>query len=144
MLGLPRRWMNFIRTKVFLNWQYKLAAGAAAFVIWSYVAGQQTIQAIYTVPIFFQNLPVGSEMTRTSSDTIQVTLSGRRDRMLSLRERQIWVSLDLSGMKIGRNTYQLAPGDFITPAGLEIKAYTPRKLTIQLVKNEPPAEALQQ
>jgi hypothetical protein len=143
MLGLPRSWTNFLRTKVFINWQYKLAAGAAAFVIWTYVSGQQTIQAIYTVPIFFQNLPAGSEMTRTSADTIQVTLSGRRDRMLSLRERQIWVSLDLSGMKTGRNTYLVNREDVIAPAGLEIKAFTPQKLTIQLVKSEPPAEVLQ-
>lgn len=143
MLGLPRSWTNFLRTKVFNNWQYKLAALAAAFVIWSYVSGQQTIQAIYTVPIFFQNLPAGSEMTRTSAETIQVTLSGRRDRMLSLRERQIWVSLDLSGMKNGRNTYLVTREDVIAPAGLEIKAFTPHKLSIQLTKSEPPAEVVQ-
>lgn len=137
MPSQTRRWKNLGR-KLLVNWRYKLAALAAAFIIWTYVAGQQSMQAVYTVPIFFQNIPAGSEMVRQAVDTIQVTISGRRDRILSLKERQIWAAIDLGGMKIGKNRYQLTKQDFVAPAGIEVKAFTPTKLSIRLSKIKPP------
>jgi len=136
MLSLPQRWRNFIEDKILNNWQYKLSALAAAFIIWTYVAGQQSMQAVYTIPIYFQNLPVGSILADPKVQKIQVTISGRRDRILSLKERQIWVAIKLSGMHIGKNVYQLTKQDIITPAGIEVKNFSPRKLTIRLIKAE--------
>lgn len=138
MPSLRRRWKN-LGGKLLVNWRYKLAALAAAFIIWTYVAGQQSMQGVYTVPILFQNIPSGSELASQSVDTIQVTISGHRDRILSLKELQIWASIDLGGMKIGKNRYPLTKQDFVAPAGIEVKAFTPAKLTIRLSKIKPPA-----
>lgn len=133
-----RRLKKFTEEKVLSNWRLKLAAVAAAFVVWSYVAGQQSMQSVYTVPVLYQNLVDDMEMHHQKVQKVQVTISGRRDRILSLKERQVWVAVDLSGMKKGRNRYVLKRDNIIVPGGIEVKAFTPKRLDIRLkaVKKE--------
>lgn len=140
MFYWQRRLKKFYKEKILSNWRYKLAALAAAFVVWSYVAGQQSMQAVFRVPIYFQNLANDLEMNKPKILSIQVTVSGRRDRMLSIKERQIWVSIDLAGMKVGRNVYNIKRADVVVPGGIEVKDYTPKKIIIimQQVKKEEP------
>ena len=134
MLKWQRRLKIFFEDKVLSEWKYKIIALLAAFIMWAYVAGQQSMQAVYTVPIYFQNLPVETELINQKIKKVEVTVSGRRDRILSLRERQIWVSLDLTSMRIGKNVYKIKNEDLIVPQGIEIKDITPRKIIIRLNK----------
>ncbi len=138
MPGRRRRLKIFIQDKVFAEWRYKLAALLAAFVMWAYVAGQQSMQAVYTVPIYFQNLPADSEIVDQKVHTVEVTVSGRRDLILSLRERQIWISIDLSGMNQGRNVYRITDKDIVVPSGIEVKNVARRKLVIRLALKKKP------
>lgn len=140
MPGRRRRLKIFIQDKVFSEWRYKLAALLAACVMWAYVAGQQSMQAVYTVPIYFQNLPDDSVMVDQKVHTVEVTVSGRRDSILSLRERQIWISLDLSGMKQGQNVYLITDKDIVVPSGIEVKNVARRKLVIRLAKKKEPGK----
>jgi YbbR domain-containing protein len=117
---------------VVTDWKYKLVALAAAVVIWAYVAGQQSIQVTYTVPLRFQNMPANLRLLDTKVSTAEVTLAGRRDRILNLNRRQIAVSLDLSGLRMGRNLYLISSRDVIVPPGLEVRDITPRQLSLQL------------
>lgn len=138
-----RRLRKFMKERVMSDWRYKIAAIAAAFVVWAYVAGQQSMQAVFKVPVYFQNLPENLEMRSQKLNAIQVTVAGRRDRMLSLKERQIWVSIDLGGMKKGRNYYTVKRADVVVPSGIEVKSYTPKKILIRLNK-EPKKEEKKQ
>ncbi len=140
MSGRRRRLKIFIQEKIFAEWRYKLAALLAACVMWAYVAGQQSMQAVYTVPIYFQNLPDDSVMVNQKVHTVEVTVSGRRDSILSLWERQIWISIDLSGMKQGRNVYLITNKDIVVPSGIEVKNVAHRKLVIRLAKKKEPGK----
>jgi diadenylate cyclase len=128
---------KWFREYVAADWKYKLAAMAAAVVIWAYVAGQQSIQVIYTVPLRFQNLTPHMRMLGPNVSTAEVTLSGRRDRILNLHRDQIAVSLDLTGLRAGRNLYLISSRDVIVPPGLEVKDITPRQLSLQLAPEQP-------
>jgi YbbR domain-containing protein len=142
MPKLSRRWKPFWQEKVLSNWRYKLSALAAAFIIWAYVAGQQSMQAVYQVPVYFQNTPTEHVLGNSKIQKIQVTISGRRDRILSLKERQIWVAIDLSGMKSGKNYHKLNKQDIVVPGGIEVKNFTPKKITIRLRKPPKPKEKI--
>ncbi|MCD4814645.1 hypothetical protein K8S19_13255 [bacterium] len=132
---LPRRWRLFFKEKIFNNWRYKLAALAAAFIIWSYVAGQQSMQSVYTVPVYFNNLSVGRAVAEPKEQKIQVTISGRRDRILSLKERQIWVSINLSALRVGKSIYTLSKQDIIVPSGIEVKTFSPASVKIRIIRS---------
>ncbi len=119
------------------DWKYKVVALVAALVIWAYVAGQQSIQVIYTVPLRFQYLPTGLHIVDPKVNTAEVTLSGPRDRILTLNKQQIAVSLDLSGLRNGRNQYQISSRDVIVPPGIEVRDVSPRQLSIQLATDTP-------
>ncbi|MBN1595218.1 YbbR-like domain-containing protein [candidate division FCPU426 bacterium] len=134
MFNLPRRWKGIFRERLLNNWRYKIAALAAAFIIWSYVAGQQSMQAVYKVPVYFQNLPPNTVLADPKVDKIQVTISGRRDRILSIKERQIWVAIELAGMKRGKNKYSVQRSNIVVPAGIEIKSFTPSQIIIRLIR----------
>jgi hypothetical protein len=128
-----RRLSKWFETTVIENWQYKLIALGAAAVIWAYVAGQQVMQVVHTVPIRYQNLPAGSQIADPTVILAEVTLAGRRDRIHTVRDREVWVSLDLAGLRPGRNLYLISTRDVIAPAGIEVKDITPRQINIQLV-----------
>lgn len=127
-----RHFIQFVDKQILANWQSKLAALGAAFIIWAYVAGQQSMQVVFEAPIRFQNIPAGSRIVDQKIGTAEVTLSGSRERILSLKRQQVWVSLDLAGLRNGRNLYLISSRDVIVPAGVEVKDITPRQLSIQL------------
>jgi hypothetical protein len=141
---MPSTWIRRLRKifeeNVFANWKYQLAALAAAVIIWAYVAGQQIMEISFAVPIRFQNVPTGSQLVGQKLSLAEVTLSGRRDRILSLHRSDVWVSLELSGLRNGRNIYLLSTRDVIAPPGIDVKDLTPHQLNIQLAPS-PPAGA---
>ena len=122
---------------VVTDWKYKLVSFVAALVIWTYVAGQQSMQIILTVPLHFQNIPYGSHMVDSKVNTAEVILSGRRERILSLNKQQIIVSLDLAGLRNGRNLYLISSRDVIVPPAIDVKDVSPRQLSIQLAPEIP-------
>jgi YbbR domain-containing protein len=128
-----RRLPKFFEDHVVSNWQYKLIALGAAVIIWAYVAGHQTVQVVHTVPIRYQNVPSGSRLQDQRVILAEVTLAGRRDRIHTVRARDVWVSLDLSGLRNGRNLYLISTRDVIVPPGIEVKDITPRQVNLQLV-----------
>jgi hypothetical protein len=133
MFAWTRQAPKFFEEHVLANWRYKLIALGAAVIIWAYVAGQQTVQIVHTVPIRYQNVPAGSQLFDRRVIQAEVTLAGRRDRIHTVQARDVWVSLDLSGMRNGRNLYLISVRDVLVPPGIEVKDITPRQLNIQLV-----------
>lgn len=140
MLPWLRRFRKWIDEYVLNNWQYKLSALAAAVIIWAYVAGQQTVEVVFAVPIRFQNVPAGSRVIDQKLRKAEVTLSGRRDRILTMTRGDVWVSLELSGLRNGSNLYLLSPRDVIAPPGVEVKDITPRQMNIRLAPAPPSSE----
>ncbi len=128
-----RNLRRFFQEQILPNWQYKLASLVAALIIWAYVAGLQSMQVVFTVPIRFQNIPPGTQIVGQKVTSAEVTLAGRRDQILMLKQKEVWVSLDLSGLGTGRNLYLISSRDVVVPAGIEIKDVSPRQLTIRLV-----------
>lgn len=128
-------WLKKAREWAVTDWKYKGVALLAALVIWTYVAAQQSMQAVYNVPLRFHNVPPGSHLVDPMVKTAEVTLSGRRDRILVLNEQQLSVSLDLSGLRNGRNLYLISSRDVIVSPGIEVKDVSPRQLNIQLASD---------
>lgn len=135
-----RRWKKYLEENLLEDWQYKLGALGAAVALWGYVAGQQSVQAVYSIPIYFQNLPPKTEIVGPKIYQVEVRVAGRRDRMQLLRDRPIWIGVDLSGMRPGINRCVLSPEQVSVPSGLEVKDLKPRKLAIQLSTVESPKQ----
>ncbi len=133
-----RKLRKFLEEKVLANWPYKLVALAAGIIIWAYVAGQQSMRLVLTVPLRFQSIPAGSALVDQKVDVAQVTLSGRRDQVLTLKPQQVWISLDLAGLRNGRNLYLLSARDVVAPPGIEVLDVTPGQLSIQLAPQPSP------
>lgn len=140
MLAWTRRLPKLIEEHVLNNWQYKGIALVAAVIIWAYVAGQRTVQVLHTVPIHYQNVPAGSRVLEQRPIQAEVTLAGRRDRIHTIESREVRVSLDLAGLRNGRNLYLISTRDVIVPPGTEVKDIKPRQLSLQLVPAPVPAE----
>lgn len=128
-----RRARKYTEENLLANWRYKLSALAAAVIIWAYVAGQQTMEITYAVPIRYQDPPAGSRVSGQALESAEVTLTGRRDRILSVKRSDIRVVLDLSGLRPGRNLYLISTRDVIAPAGVDVKDITPRQVSIPIV-----------
>ena len=123
---------RFVETFVTPNWQTKLTALVAAVIIWGYVASQQSMHVVFTVPIHFQGVPADSRLVEPPLTKAEVTLAGRRERILTLKQQQVWVAVDLSGLRNGPNLLLLTTQDVVTPAGVEVKDVSPRQLNLEL------------
>jgi hypothetical protein len=138
MANWYRRWRTFWNEKVVYDWRYKLGALVGAFMLWAYLAGQQNMQSVVTAPVYYQKFPAGMVMVDQRIHQVSVTLSGRRDLMLGLKNHPVWIAIDLSNMRLGHNVYRITKNDAIGAYGLEVKAINPRQVAITLVPEPMP------
>lgn len=133
-----RRARNWVTEKLLIDWRYKLAALGSAFVLWAYLAGQMSMQTMVSARVYYQRSPAGMVMVDQTVQQVQITLSARRDRLLGLKDRPLWVVIDLSDLRVGRNLYRITKQDVMGANGIEIKSIAPHQVVITLVPEKMP------
>ena len=105
----------------------------AAVVLWGYAnlqsSGQESLQA----SVRFQNVPDGLEVNPDQIESISVLLRGRRDRLRSLNESGLVVSVDCSEVyEPGERTVNVDAVSLQLPRSVEFVKSVPSQLRFTL------------
>ena len=125
------------------NWRTKLTALAMVTVAWVILASQQEAEITITTPVQLINLPADLMLGQGSTSTVDLSVSGRRSTIRDLRDQDVQVSVDLSGITEGRHLIKLTAKNIFLPFGVNIDQVAPQKIMINLLPRPEDQEANQ-
>lgn len=102
---------------------------------WMIFFGQQGTVTTITVPVDFQNIPEGLELSVISQEKVDVQIRGQRPLIDDLKQspERVVVSVDLDNLNAGRGqTLYLTPENIELPVGLEVVRISPTSLIVDL------------
>lgn len=114
------------------NWKLKLVALGCTLVLWFYVMGERRLEVGYAVPIELKNVPQGMVVTNDLPRSIDIRLSGPRALLGDLDERDVRISVDLSGLKPGLTTFSRLDDNLRLPVGIRATRITPSFVDVKL------------
>ena len=115
----------------------KLGALGLAGLIWamSFLAAGTTIRTV-TLPIEFENVPVGMEIAEQTADSLEVQFRGSPWVIDSIGIGRLVARFDLSHLNAGWNTLQLAPATLDLPPGIVVDRVTPAKIRVRITSTK--------
>ena len=117
----------------------KLSAIGLASLIWTGATFDSSSSIrVLDVPIEFQNVPRGLDITGQSARSVAVQLRGRRWLMDSNRISGVVARFDLSNSTQGRQTVHVVPGALNLPPGIGVERVTPDAVAVTLIQRTPP------
>ncbi len=125
---------SFIKGVFVENWRTKLSALALVTISWLVLASQQEAELTMTTPV--QHTYVASELMLGpgSTPTVDLTVSGRRNTIRTLKDQDVQVSVDLSGISLGRHLIKVSAKNIFLPFGVQIDRVAPQKIMVNLRK----------
>lgn len=129
----PSRVEKFLR-KVFLeDWSLKLLSLTIALVLWLVVTGQnQPVTAHVNVQLNFIR-PQSLEISNDPPRTVDVMLTGSRNKLDDLTALDLVATLDLSDQRAGERVLRLADKAQISlPQGVKVDGFQPSVIPVHL------------
>lgn len=123
---------GFLKGLFIENWRTKLSALALVSIAWVALASQQEAELTITTPVQHLNLPPDLVLSQGSTPTVDLTVSGRRNSVRSLKEQDVQVSVDLSDFTEGRHLIKLSAKNIFLPFGVKIDQVAPQKIMVNL------------
>ena len=114
------------------NWRTKLSALALVTIAWLVLASQQEAELTMTAPVQHTNVAPDLILGPGSTPTVDLTVSGRRNTIRTLREQDVQVSVDLSGITFGRHLIKVSAKNIFLPFGVKIDRVAPQKIMVNL------------
>jgi len=114
------------------NWRTKLGALALVTIAWLVLASQQEADTTITTPVQHTNVPSHLILGPGSTPTVDLTVSGRRNAIRSLKEQDIQVSVDLTDITLGRHLIKISAKNIFLPFGVNIDRVAPQKIMVNL------------
>lgn len=117
----------------------KFAALGIAMCFWSisfFLIGN-SIRTV-TVPVEFSNVPAEMEISRVSTNTVQVQVRGSDWLLDSASLNSIVARFDLTGTKQGNQTLRVEQSVLNLPPGLVIESVSPRNISLNLTRTGQP------
>jgi len=114
------------------NWRTKLGALALVTIAWLVLASQQEADTTITTPVQHTNVPSHLILGPGSTPTVDLTVSGRRNTIRSLKEQDIQVSVDLTDITLGRHLIKISAKNIFLPFGVNIDRVAPQKIMVNL------------
>jgi hypothetical protein len=124
-----------VRRIVFGDLGLKSAALGLAVIFWSisfFLVGN-SIRTV-SVPVEFSNVPADTEITRLSTDTVQVQVRGSAWLLDSTSFNTLVARFDLSDKKEGTQTLSVNQSTLNLPPGLIVENISPNKISVSLVR----------
>jgi len=124
-----------VRETLFGDLGLKFAALGLAFVFWSisfFLVGN-SIRTV-TVPVEFSNVPADTEISRLSTDTVQVQVRGSAWLLDSGSLNTLVARFDLTGKKEGHQALNVQQSTLSLPPGLIIESMSPSRISLTLVR----------
>ena len=120
-----------LRSLLLTNLKYRIAAAGLAAAIWSAsMLGSRTTIKTVSVPVEFQNLPRGMEISRQSPLRVEVQLRGSPWIMDTLSGSGIVARLDLSGATEGARQLRISPSRLNVPPGVVVEQVFPEAINV--------------
>jgi uncharacterized protein (TIGR00159 family) len=114
------------------NWRTKLGALALVTIAWLILASQQEADVTITTPVQHTNIPSDLILGPGSTPTVDLTVSGQRNAIRTLKEQDVQVSVDLSDITSGRHLIKLSAKNIFLPFGVNIDRVAPQKIMVNL------------
>jgi len=130
---VPHRTQKLLRRIFVEDWSLKLLSLAIAIVLWLLVTGQnQPVTAHVNVQLNFIR-PQALEISNDPPRTVDVTLTGSRNKLDDLTSLDLVATVDLSAQGAGERVLRLADKAQITlPQGIKVDGYQPSAIPIRL------------
>jgi hypothetical protein len=124
-----RRTVDFL----FGNLKLKSSALAIAALIWGLVFMTGVSVRTFVVPVEFEDVPRGLEVSESSSDLLSVQLRGATRLFSTLEQSQLVVTVDLKGMHQGLHNIPVGPECLNLPPGIFLEKVLPTTIRVSLV-----------
>jgi YbbR domain-containing protein len=129
----PYRVQKLLRRVFVEDWRVKLLSLAIAIVLWLLVTGQnQPVTAHVNVQLNFIR-PQALEISNDPPRTVDVMLTGSRNKLDDLTSLDLVATVDLSDQRAGERVLRLADKAQITlPQGIKVDGFQPSAIPIRL------------
>jgi len=134
---------GFLKGIFIENWRTKLSALALVTIAWLVLASQQEADITITTPVQHTNVPANLILGPGSTPTVDLTVSGRRNVIRTLKEQDVQVSVDLSDITLGRHLIKISAKNIFLPFGINIDRVAPQKIMVNLRQRLPDHESNQ-
>lgn len=132
--GLPARWLR----KLFVeDWGIKLLALTITFVLWLAVSDLNKPRTIRTAVQLNFLLPNNLEISNETPKTVEVELTGSRERLNSMKLLDLVATADISDSQAGERMIRLLPDrvQMDLPPGVKIDSFRPTTIPVLLEPN---------
>ncbi len=123
---------GFLKGIFIENWRTKLSALALVTIAWLVLASQQEAELTITTPVQHTKVPSHLMLGQGSTPTVDLTLSGRRNTIRTLKDQDVQVSFDLSAITLGRHLIKVSAKNIILPFAVKIDRVAPQKIMVNL------------
>jgi len=125
--------MNILREFLFNHIGLKAISLLLALLLWLQVAGQQTVQRTFSLPVEFVNMAPEMEISNDYERRVDVVLRSRRGTP-NFEDGSLTVKIDLRGATPGaEKSYPLSEDNISDrPTGLEVVSITPTRIRLLL------------
>lgn len=129
----PSRFDKLVRRIFIEDWSLKLLSLAIALVLWLLVTGQnQPVTAHVNVQLNFIR-PQALEISNDPPRTVDVMLTGSRNKLDDLTTLDLVATVDLSDQRAGERVLRLADKAQISlPQGVKVDGYQPSAVPVRL------------
>ncbi|MBZ5572187.1 MAG: hypothetical protein LAO09_09960 [Acidobacteriia bacterium] len=121
---------DFFRHYVLHNLGLKLISLALAVGLWLAVAREPVAEVAVDVPIEFRNIPENLEISSENIPRAQIRLRGPERIVHRVRASDVYAAVNLSGVKPGERTFDLAAQQIHQPTGLEVVQVVPGEIRV--------------
>ena len=124
--------MNLLRRLFLHNLGLKALSLLLAFLLWSQIARQQTVQRTVSVPVEFINMPANLEIANDYKKQVEVDIRSQRSTA-AMEDRQLTAVINLEDTSPGAAVIPLSERNIQNrPSGVEILSINPARIRLQL------------
>jgi len=123
---------DFFKGAFVENWRTKLSALALVTIAWLILASQQEAEMTLAVPVQHNRVPSHLILGQGSTSTVDLTLSGRRNTIRTLRDQDVQVRVDVNDITAGRHLIKLSAKNIYLPFGIKIDQVAPQTIMVNL------------
>lgn len=131
-----QRWLVFFREFPRRNLGLKLMALAASVALWWFVAAESIIQVGYVIPLEIRNLPNGMAIANKVERQVEVRLSGPASLLGSIRQKDLYATIEMSNAKPGRERFRLSEQSISLPIGVHVQRIYPGSVEVAVERLE--------
>jgi hypothetical protein len=128
--------MNLLRKYVFHNFLLKVVSLGIAILLWMAVTRDAVSEIAITVPVQFQHVPAGLEISTEHPPDELIWVRGPGRALQQLDRTAVHATIDLAGVRPGEYTYQLSALQIRVPHEVEFVRAIPAQVHLSIRRAE--------